>query len=55
MCAAGARLQNRSASFFGASHGAAMLLDIADRNAIAAHEADVAVAPPGSTDSSHSL
>jgi cell division protein FtsI/penicillin-binding protein 2 len=37
------------ASFFGASHGAAMLLDIAGRDAIAAHDPDVAVAPPGST------
>jgi Penicillin binding protein transpeptidase domain len=35
--------------FFGASNGAAMLLNIPGRTVIAAHDADVMVAPPGST------
>jgi penicillin-binding protein A len=46
VCAAAPKPLGR---FIGASHGAAMLLDIAGRSAIAAHEADVSVAPPGST------
>jgi membrane peptidoglycan carboxypeptidase len=37
------------ARFLGPAQGAALLLDIASRNVIAAHEGDAALAPPGST------
>lgn len=37
------------APYLGAVHGAAALVDVTTRNMIAAHEADVSVAPPGST------
>jgi cell division protein FtsI/penicillin-binding protein 2 len=37
------------ASFLGSAHGAAIVLDIATRRTLAAHEADVTAAPPGST------
>lgn len=49
-CAGASAAAPRSlARFFGASNGAAMLVDIAGRSAIAGHNGDAAAAPPGST------
>ncbi len=52
-CAVAAKADNGSpkplARFIAPAHGAALLLDIASRVAIAAHDADIVAAPPGST------
>jgi cell division protein FtsI/penicillin-binding protein 2 len=52
-CAVAAKADNGSpkplARFIAPAHGAALLLDIASRGAIAAHDADIVAAPPGST------